>query len=76
MRKYVRFAIVAYDVTPTTSKGEMIVNNILTKRNLISRMFEEGKITKQSILKLEASLKKFITPELLKEMTDEIKKEK
>jgi hypothetical protein len=78
--KIVRFALFALDVSPdyengkTPEEDQKEVAIILSRKDLLARKFviDSPNIEGENIEEFESQLKKFITPEVLKEMVDEI----
>ena len=80
--KEVRFALVALDTTPhyedgkTPTQEDIIkeVTTILSRKDLLSRKFDETDIEflNKNIENFEEQIKKFITPEILSDMVNEI----
>ena len=78
--KIVRFALLALDVSPdyengkTPEEDQKEVATILSRKDLLSRKFISNfvNVEGENIEEFESQLKKFITPEILKEMVDEI----
>lgn len=76
--KVVRFALLALDVSPdyengkTPEEDQKEVAIILSRKDLLSRKFIDDDSDGENIEDFETQIKKFITPEILKEMVDEI----